>query len=246
MREERPHGRRRIHLMRHAEVSYVDPATRRLLDPRMVELTADGERQAEAARAALAATPLDRVVCSGLPRTRRTAALVAAGRGLAVEDRPDLIEIRSGRLSDVPPERFDAEFVYGFEAAAAPGARFAGGEAFADFERRVVAAFEALLAEPGWESALVVAHEGVNRMALAWAAGAGLAGLGAFDQDMACINVLDVDVADGRIVRRLLRTVNLTPYDPTKNGLHLTALERLARTFRVLHAPVAAEEGGTP
>jgi hypothetical protein len=81
---------------------------------------------------------------------------------------------------------------------------------------------------------------------LAWVVGAGLAGLGAFDQDMGCINVLDFDVVDGRIVRRLLRTVNLTPYDPAKNGLHLTAMERLARTFRVLHAPAPVEEGGSP
>jgi phosphoserine phosphatase len=49
----------------------------------------------------------------------------------------------------------------------------------------VLAAFERTLRGPEWRRLLLVAHDGVNRVILAWAAQAGLGALAAFEQDMA-------------------------------------------------------------
>ena len=91
-----------------------------------------------------------------------------------------------------------------------------------------------LLAAPGWHTALVVAHEGTNRLLLSWMTGAGLRAVQSFEQDLACINVLDFDMVpreDGsvgtEIERRFIKSVNLTPYNYTKHGMNMTALEAI-------------------
>ncbi|SMH62610.1 histidine phosphatase family protein [Azospirillum agricola] len=217
-------ARRRVYVMRHGHVAYYD-AEGRPLNPKLAPLTDRGREEARAAGALLAAVPLDRVVCSGLPRTRQTAELAVEGRGLTVEEDPSFLEIRAGRLTGVPRENREAAYVYGFENAALEGACFAGGDNFAAVYERVVAGFERLLLEPGWTTLALFAHDGVNRVLLSWACGAGLGGLCAFEQDYGCVNVLDVDMVDGRIRRRLIRATNLTPGNPAKLGLHETSLE---------------------
>jgi broad specificity phosphatase PhoE len=59
-------------------------------------LTGIGERQAIAARVAVAKTPFDRVFSSDLQRARRTAELVIAGRELAIVQTPALRERSCG------------------------------------------------------------------------------------------------------------------------------------------------------
>ncbi|MGF7178215.1 histidine phosphatase family protein [Azospirillum doebereinerae] len=217
-------ARRRLYLMRHGHVAYYD-AEGRPLNPKLAELTERGREEARAVGELLAGVPLDRVVCSGLARTRQTAELALAGRGLTVEDDPAFLEIRAGRLSTIPRAEREAAYVYGFEGAGAEGASFAGGDGFAAVRDRVFAGIERLVLEPGWTHLALFAHDGVNRMLMAWACGAGLGALAAFEQDYGCVNILDVDVADGRILRRFIRAVNITPSNPAKNGLHETSLE---------------------
>jgi probable phosphoglycerate mutase len=177
---------------------------------------------------ALADVRFDRAICSGLPRTRLTAEIVLGGRELPIEEREALREIRAGRFRDIPLERREAELAYAFEAAAQrEDASFAGGERFADFEARVVPAFEALLFEPGWTRLLLVAHDGVNRLILGWATGAGRRALAAFEQDMGCLNLIDLDVVDGKAERRIVRLMNYTPYDPVKARLFMTSMEEV-------------------
>lgn len=216
-------ARRRLYLLRHGHVAYYD-ADGKPLNPKLAALTDRGREEARAAGRLLSAVPLDRVLCSGLARTRQTAELVAEPHGLAVEDHPDFLEIRAGRLAGVPKENREAAYVYGFDAATEEGS-FAGGDGFATVRDRVVTAIEVLVREPGWTHLALAAHDGVNRMLLSWACGAGLSALSAFEQDYGCINIIDVDVADGRVLRRLIRAVNLTPDNPAKLGLHRTSLE---------------------
>ena len=90
-----PRMRRRLYLMRHAEVSYFE-ADGKPVDPSMVSLNDEGIAQAQAAAEALVGIDLDRVLTSGLPRTLETAAIVAPGRD--PETWPALTEIRGGRL----------------------------------------------------------------------------------------------------------------------------------------------------
>lgn len=227
-------GRRRIYLMRHGDVEYRGEDGKPV-NPKLVQLTDAGVGQATAAAEMLQDIELHRAVCSGLPRTRQTAEIALAGRNIAVEEMPAFAEIKSGRLADMPRKRWEAEFVYGMERADAPRARFAGGEPFGDFYARVTTAFRELLFSPGWARMLLVAHDGVNRALLAWASGAGLKGMGAFEQDMGCINVLDADVVDGAVERTLIKAVNLTPSNPAKHGMYLTSLELVHR--RLLAPP---------
>lgn len=223
-------GRHRIYLMRHGAVRYFDEAGKPV-NPVTVQLTEEGRAQAAAVGSALADVPLDRVVCSGLPRTRETATIVCDGRDIDIEDEPALSEIRGGRFTDIPRERIEAEIVYGFEAAAQPGARFAGGELIADFEKRVTDAFVGFLDTPNWTNMLIAAHDAVNRILLGWACGAGLSAVASFEQDMACVNIIDVDLVDGVIIRKLIKAVNLTPYNVAKLGLNHTSMEQVMASF---------------
>lgn len=226
-------GRRRIYLMRHGHVDYFDPA---VTDPRQVLLTEDGRRQAQAARDALRHVPFDLAVHSGLPRTRETAEIVLAASAGAPKPvaEPGIEELKSGWLVADSREELAARLAFCFDVAAEPGARFLpDGETFAGAQARIVEAMERLIVTRVWRTALIVAHEGVNRILLGWASKGGLATIGAFEQDLCCVNVVDVDVTPAesgeglQIERAILKAVNVTPYDYVKAGLPRTSLEHL-------------------
>lgn len=112
-----------------------------------------------------------------------------------------------------------------------------GGEIFTDALARAERTFLRLLVRPDWHTALVVAHEGINRVVLSWMAGAGLNAVQAFDQDLACVNVLDFDLVPAEsgqgteIARRIIRAVNMTPYNYIKHGMNLTSLEFIFEAY---------------
>ncbi len=225
--------------MRHGHVDYFGREVRETGHTDLVPLTPLGREQARASGLALAHVRFDRALCSGLPRTQQTAELVltaSADAGhLTLEADRDLVEIKGGgRFNAKTREELAARMTFEFDQAAVPGARMMGGDAFGDVQARSVGALTRLLAEPGWHTALVVAHEGVNRLLLSWMTGTGLSGVQAFEQDLACINVLDFDMVpreDGgvgtEIARRLIKAVNLTPYNYVKHGMNLTSLEAI-------------------
>ena len=225
-------GRRRLYLMRHGHVDYFADG---IEDFRAVPLTPEGERQARAAGAALSGVRFDAAFGSGLPRTMRTLELVLAengGEAPAPRAIPAFEELHGGRVVLPTREALAARIAYSFDAAAEPGATFLpGGEAFADAYARVTAGLSDLAFGHDWRTGLLVAHEGVNRLLLGHLCGAGLAGCAHFEQDLACINVLDLDVVeeDGALTlaRVILKAVNLTAYDHAKSGLPRTALEHL-------------------
>ncbi len=226
-------GRRRLYLMRHGHVDYFAPG---LTDPRMVPLTDEGREQAEAARDALQHATFDIAVYSGLPRTKETAEIVLSGLASPppLVAREGLEEVKSGWIQAITREELAARLAYSFDGADEPGACFLpDGESFVDAETRITAALRDLVLASDWRSALIVAHEGVNRIALGWACGGGLATVSAFEQDLCCINLIDVDVtpsADGeglQIERMAIKALNMTAYDYVKKGLSRSSLEHL-------------------
>ncbi|HEY1632149.1 MAG TPA: histidine phosphatase family protein [Rhizomicrobium sp.] len=224
--------RRRIYLMRHGHVDYFGRHVQQTGDIHTVVLTKRGKSEAEAAGRALAHVPFDRAVCSGLPRTRETAKAVLSFVTNApnLEEDSDLVELRGGNPGSVKNrEELIAAMNSWFERAHEPGAtNHEGGEVFVDAQVRAVRAIERLLAMDDWQIALVVAHEGINRLLLSWACGAGLRAMSAFEQDTACINVLDFDLGGtGGTKRRLVKAVNLTPHNFLKHGMNLTSLEAI-------------------
>ena len=213
--------RRRLYLMRHAEVSYVDE-TGRPVNPEHVPLTARGLEQAEAARDAFAGVELDLVVSSDLPRTAETAAIVAPGH--EVERWPEFSEWRGGRLDALPPEELEPLFV-GALRVTDEDARFLGGESLGEALDRVHPALDRLVARE-WNTALAVFHGGVNRIIVSYALSGDRTYFGTFEQAPACINVLDLG-DDGWIVR----TVNYVPYDPL-HPAGTTTMEHLWEELR--------------
>ena len=221
-------NRRRIYLLRHGAVEYLNPDGTRVRDSRGVRLSPTGREQAARLAALLRDVKFDRMVHSGLPRTSETAEIVLGDeRVRSLETAPEFREIRIGHIDRLPPDRIETEFTYGFEAAADPGASLAGGEPLDEFFERVIRGFEHLLGQAGWSRLLLVAHGGTNRAILSWMARGGPASLASFEQDEGCLNVLDVDLVDGEVLRRYMRVMNLTPCNLTKEGLHLTTMERI-------------------
>jgi probable phosphoglycerate mutase len=224
-----PPPRRRIYLMRHGEVDYFGPDGR-VYNAATVSLNAVGRRQAEAAGRELLGAPLDRAVTSGLPRAVETAELATLGRGLTVERLPDLREIEPGRLllsKEATPDEVQHAFLTALDGDLSRDTRFLGGESFGELLERAWPCFARLLADTGWRHLLIVAHGVVNRVLLARMLGVASFGVGAFEQDGGCLNVIDVD-ANGHFLVRLL---NHSPLNALKHGVEWTTMERLYEQY---------------
>jgi broad specificity phosphatase PhoE len=225
--------RRRIHLFRHGDVSYVDEAGNRVADPRLVPLTKWGHEQASHMGDFVKDTPFDRAICSGLRRTKETAAGVLRHSGHTLEEIPEFEEIRSSPEGYLTIKHLD-QVAYAFHDAHTPEARFIGGESFAEFDVRVLSGLEKILAQPDWKNLALVAHGGTNRVILGWALGLGLKAFSTLEQNTCCMNIIDVDTdpESGHVVRTLVRGINVTTYDPVRQEDHLTTLETLAKRFQ--------------
>jgi len=230
-------ARRRIYLMRHGHVDYFAPEVVRTRNTRDVVLTAQGRMEAGAAGRAFAPLVFDRAICSGLARTCETAQIVLGSleNPPALEIEPDLAEVHGGGQVHVTSRADLVALVAShFERASEEGATLMGGEAFVAAQARAIAAVKRILGEPGWKQILIVAHEGINKLVLSWAAGAKLSAAHAFEQDTGCINLIDFDMVPGtdgkpgpEIARALIKAVNLTPYNYVKHGMNLTSLEAI-------------------
>ena len=214
--------RRRIYLMRHAQVAYFEDG--RPLQPESVPLTEAGREQAGAAAKTLEGIRFDRVITSGLPRTLETARIVAPDAD--PESWPELREIESGRLGDIPEDELERAFVEAWRDVVPEQDRFLGGETIGALLDRVLPAVDRLVADPEWDVVLAVLHGGVNRAILSYALTGGRAMLGNFEQAPACINVLDVGKD------WVVRAVNTKPTDLAHRSGRLRTMEELWAEFR--------------
>jgi probable phosphoglycerate mutase len=216
-----PPARRRIYLMRHAEVRYFQGD-----HPHDVVLTEAGRAQALAAAEALRGVRFDRVLTSGLPRTIETAQAIAPDA--EIEASSALREIESGELRGVAPEVVQEMMTAAFRGMVPLDAQFLGGETISSLFDRVLPELDALLADESWDVSLLVLHGGVNRAILGRALTGDRLFLGAFEQAPGCINVLDVDVRGVFVVR----AVGYTPYDPVGEAApRRTTMEQLWQEY---------------
>jgi broad specificity phosphatase PhoE len=214
-------ARRRLYLMRHAQVRYFQGE-----NPREVQLTEVGRAQAEAAAAALIGVQFDRVITSGLPRTLETARIVVPK--LLPERNQALREIESGDIRGLDPDVVQEMMTAAFRGTVPLDTKFLGGETVGELLDRVLPELDALLADTGWDVVLLILHGAVNRAILSRAATGERTFLGGFEQSPGCINVLDVD-AEGAFV---VRAVNHTPYDPAHvSAPRLTTMEQLWQEY---------------
>ena len=217
--------RRRLYLMRHAEVSYFgDDGSP--VNPAGVPLNEEGVAQAKAVAHALGGIEIDRMVTSGLPRTLETASIVAPGRD--AESWPELREIQGGRLSEIPADALHHEFVHAFRGVIPNDARFLRGESIGELFDRVLPAVNSIVAADDWNTALAVLHGGVNRAILSYALTGERMFLGHFEQAPACVNVLDL--GDGG--EWIVRAVNVAAYDLLHVSHRQTTMERYWEQYR--------------
>jgi broad specificity phosphatase PhoE len=209
--------RRRIYLMRHAQVRYFEG-----VHPEQVQLTDEGRRQARAAADALAGVRFDRVLTSGLPRTLETARIVAPD--VEPEEHPALREIESGDIRGLDPDEVQAMMATAFRGVVPHDTQFLGGETIGALLDRVLPELDALLADDSWDVVLLVLHGAVNRVVLSRAIAGERVFLGGFEQSPCCVNVLDVGPGGDFVVR----AVNHTPYDPAHvSAARATTMEQL-------------------
>jgi len=229
--------RRRLYLFRHGAVDYIDPDGNWVADPDNVDLNAKGRTQAAAMSEMFANVDVDKAICSGLPRTRQTAEMVLGDRDIRLEVVPELEEIRPQKGEAESDYDVFADVAYTHWRAQDYSATFLGGERYHDFYRRVSAAMEAVLDNPEWNNVAIFAHGGTNAAALGWVTGLGLDGFGLFDQATCCLNVVDFDTdADGLVIRKHVRGLNITAEDPAKQNRHAGDMESLAEMLLQMRA----------
>ncbi len=225
--------RRRLILMRHGAVRYFDAASLAPLPAETVPLTAEGVAQAEAAGRLLLQSGVrpDRVIISGLPRTRQTAeAVLRHCGGPAPEVWEDFQEIHGGRLRDIPSDQLEAAFTALNRGPLTEDTRFLGGERLGDFQDRVLPAFARLRALSDWDTLLLVAHGVVNAVLLSHlVSGGGRQVFSGWQQNPACLNLIDLGTEPGD---DLLRAVNLIPVDWLQAGERRSTMECLFADFK--------------
>jgi len=228
--------RRRLLLMRHGAVDYFD-SDGRPYPPDAVPLTGQGLVQARAIGMALAASQvtIDRALTSGLVRTRETAQQVldAAQLSPPLAHWPELQEIRGGRLSEIRDDELRDAFIAAFEGPVPREKRFLGGETIGELIDRVLPALHRLLADESWDTALLVAHGGVNRAVLSWFLTGRHEFLGGLAQDAGCLNVIDVGATPATSV---VRVVNFCPLDTLRTETRLSTMEELLQKYLKLRA----------
>ncbi|WP_199710554.1 histidine phosphatase family protein [Noviherbaspirillum cavernae] len=227
-----PHKRRRIYLMRHGSVTYFDAAGKPYL-PEQVPLNELGRAQATAAGKIFALEKLqfDRVIVSGLPRTVETATLVLeqTGQPIALEQWPELEEIKGGKLSAIPDEALKDAFVGAFDGLVPEHKQFLGGESIGQLMDRVHPCIDRLRADKSWDTVLLVLHGGINRAILSYALTNQRLFLGNLAQTAGCINALDVgdDPADW-----VVRIINFSPPSLLQGESRNTTMEVLLDQYR--------------
>ncbi|MCH9696095.1 MAG: histidine phosphatase family protein [Gammaproteobacteria bacterium] len=222
-------SRRRIYLFRHGSVDYLDKDGNVVPDTDLVDLNEQGLTQASAMQRLFADVHIDRAACSGFPRTRQTALAVLGERDIQIEILSEFEEIRQQQGQVAGGYDIVADIAFSHWRAPDPEARFLGGERYCDFYSRIETAMENLVSDNSWHNLALFAHGGTNAAALGWITGIGLPAFGMLDQATCCLNVIDFDVADsGEIVRKTVRAMNVTAYDPAKGMRHSGDMETLA------------------
>jgi probable phosphoglycerate mutase len=177
------------------------------------------------------AIKFDRVIVSGLPRTVETATRVLAetGQDISLEQWPELVEIRGGKLASIPDTELRDAFMAAFEGVAPEHLRFLGGESVGELLDRIHPAIDKLRADTDWDTVLLVLHGGVNRAILSYALTGQRIFMGNLAQTAGCINVLDVGEA---AIDWVVRMVNYSPPSSLQAESRGTTMEALFHQYR--------------
>jgi len=136
-----------------------------------VHLSERGREEAERLARRLDGIPVAAVYSSPLERCRETAAPLADARGLPVESREDLGEVRFGAWTDRTLAQLRHTRLWTAAQHSPSTVRFPEGESYLEVQDRALAEVERLVAAHPKQAIAVVSHGDVIRLLLAHFAG---------------------------------------------------------------------------
>ena len=151
-----------------------------------------GQRQAERVAGLLAHKSISAVYASPMRRALETARAIAARCSADVVVRDELIECNVGRWEGLSWDGIREQFPHDYENFQRDPSQFPylGGETYGDVARRAVPVLEQLLERHANERFVVVAHNIVNRVAVATFLGLALARAKEIHQANGGVNVI--------------------------------------------------------
>jgi len=163
-----------ILLIRHGENDYVK--TNRLAGRLPgVHLNDHGRSQAEALAEALRKAPIKAVYSSPLERTMETAAPIAAAKGLAVIERPGMLELDFGDWQDQTLASLRRKKLWQVVQNRPSMMQFPNGESFTNAQQRIAGEIQAIAALHKPKDLVVcVSHSDLIKLALAYFMGLSL------------------------------------------------------------------------
>ncbi|MHC4078246.1 MAG: histidine phosphatase family protein [Planctomycetota bacterium] len=164
-----PSKERSLYLVRHGET--VDGSSVRFFGRTDVALSDVGRQQVRGLAPLVRHVVFEAVVHSPLSRARESAEILTAALReppTVTEEAPDLIEVDFGDIEGLTEREIATRMpIWYRQWRSGAAAGFPGGETFAGFNERMVAAVDGLLARHPVGNLLVVVHKGVIRRALA-------------------------------------------------------------------------------
>lgn len=185
----------KVILLRHGETAY-NADGNRYCGRTDIGLTEKGLAQASKIFTVLKHEHIDAVYSSPLQRARWTAEIASGNQIVEADDR--LIEADFGLWEGKTKEEFNAEDPALWKQwMADPGTARAGGtgETGAEIVNRVADFFNEIYKKHNGELVMVVAHNGINRLYLAFKMGMPLANYRRFDMENSAITYFEMDDA---------------------------------------------------
>ena len=216
--------RKRLYLFRHGEVDYMSSG-KVVDDPDQVNLTENGRQQAVNIDENTKEFTIERIVCSGLPRTIQTGEHIAKRRGIKIENFPSLKEYQWD--PKLLMETDITKFGYLFEDSKAK--EMIGGTEDADeFYKRVTVTLEKIIKEEFSQIAAFL-HGAVNAAIMCWVNDVDISFASKYDQDHAALNIIDIDVSSkGEIIRKILKRYNIPPTLTSLDSETMSSWEKTA------------------
>lgn len=169
-------------------------------------LNEKGIEQAQRAATRLQNSAIAAVYASPLARTMKTAEIIAVPHGLVAQSRAELLDFNYGEWQGKLASQVDSE-QYALWRTEPERARIPGGDTLASVRSRVMSLVDALSAEYGEATVVLVSHDLIGKILLCGLIGVDNNGIQRFFQETACIHRFDADQG-----KYLVRAVNETAH----------------------------------
>ena len=166
-----------------------------------VHLNDDGRAQAEALADRLRDLPISAIYSSPLERTVETAGPLARVKGLPVQTREGLGEVRYGDWTGQPIDELAKHELWRVVQIYPSGMRFPGGDSMREMQARIVTELEAIAADHPRQIVAVVSHADLIKAALAHYLGVHFDLFQRISVDPASVSVVQLTRYGPRILR---------------------------------------------